>query len=157
LESAIPGVTLTLFKKDPATPVVVDVTPDSDSLKSKVQTFVGAYNDLVKFATDQAAAAGRGDDASIGRDPLLRQLRSQVQATLSREPPTGSSLVALSQAGIEFTQTGTIAINDTVFDQAVSTSSAQVTKLFSGSAAQPGAFAALNSLLDSYTNGNGLL
>ena len=51
----------------------MEVAEDPSALKGKLQTFVTAYNDLVKFVTDQGVAAVRGDQASIGRDPLLRR------------------------------------------------------------------------------------
>ena len=156
IDSAIPGVTLTAFKKDPAATVIVDVVPDSTALKSKVKDLVTAYNDLVKFATDQSAAAGRGD-ASIGRDPLLRQLRNQLRSALSAEYPTGGAYTALSQVGVEFTQQGTLKLDEAALDDAVANGTAAVSSLFVGTSGAPGVFAALGSLLDGYNNANGLL
>ncbi len=156
IDSAIPGVTITAFKKNPAATVVVDVATDSTALKDKVKSFIGSYNDLVKFATDQAAAAGRGDQASIGRDPLLSQIRNQLRGTLTSEYTTSGAFTALAQVGIEFTRQGTLELNEATFS-AVAANTTELARLFSGTTAMPGAFASLDTLLDTYAQSSGLL
>jgi flagellar hook-associated protein 2 len=157
VDAAIPGVTLTILRQDPAKTITIDVTDDTASLKSRVQGFVTAYNDLITFASDQSAAAGRGDAASIGRDPLLRQLRNQLRGALSSEYATGGALTALAQAGIELTRTGSLELNETRFDEALADGTAGLAALFTGSTGNPGVFAGLDGLLDGYTQGDGLL
>ncbi|MGD9905845.1 MAG: flagellar filament capping protein FliD [Vicinamibacterales bacterium] len=157
VDAAIPGVTLTLFRQDPAKTVAVDVSEDNEALKTRVQAFVTAYNDLVQFATDQSAAAGRGDETSIGRDPLLRQLRSQLRGALSQEYATGGALTALAQAGIELTRTGTLSLNEARLSEAVAGGTTALAALFTGDATTPGVFAGLDALLDGYTQTDGLL
>jgi flagellar hook-associated protein 2 len=157
VDGAIPGVTLSLFQQDPASTVVIEVTEDNEALKARVQGFITAYNDLVKFATDQSAAAGRGDETSIGRDPLLRQLRTQLRSALSSEYATGGALTALAQAGVELSRTGTLELNETRFDEAVADGTTALSALFAGTTGTPGVFAGLDDLLDGYTQGDGLL
>lgn len=157
VESAVPGVTLSLFRADPAKSVAIDVTEDNAALKTRIETFVTAYNDLVKFASDQTAAAGRGDQTSIGRDPLLRQLRNQLRSALSSEYATGGALTALAQAGVELTRTGTLELNAARLDEAVTGGTAALAALFTGTDGNPGVFAGLDGLLDDYTEGDGLL
>lgn len=157
IDGAIPGVTLTLFRQDPAKTIAVDVTTDNGALKERVQTFITAYNDLVKFATDQSAAAGRGEQSSIGRDPLLRQLRNQLRAALSQEYATGGALTALSQAGIELTREGTLTLNATRLDEAIAAGTADLAALFTGDGTGTGVFAGLDDLLGGYTQSDGLL
>ena len=153
IDAAIPGVTLSLLQPGTST---VTVAPDSTALRSGITTLVTAYNDFVKFASDQALAAGKGDDGSIGRDPVLRQLRNQLRSTLSGEYATGGAFTSLSQVGIEFTRTGTMAVNETVLTEALKNGPV-VAALFTGAAGTPGAFAALDTLLDAYTQGDGLI
>lgn len=157
VESAVPGVTLTLFREDPAKTIAIDVAEDNAALKTRIETFVTAYNDLVKFATDQTAAAGRGDQTSIGRDPLLRQLRNQLRSALSSEYATGGALTALAQAGVELTRTGTLELNTARLDEALAGGTASLAALFTGTDGNPGVFAGLDDLLDNYTQGDGLL
>lgn len=157
VDGAIPGVTLTLFRQDPAKTIAIDVTTDNGALKERVQTFITAYNDLVKFATDQAAAAGRGEQASIGREPLLRQLRNQLRGALSQEYATGGALTALSQAGIELTREGTLTLNSARLDEAIAAGTADLAALFTGDDTTTGVFAGLDDLLGGYTQSDGLL
>ncbi len=157
VDSAVPGVTLTLYRQDPAKTVVVDVADDTEGLKTRIGGFITAYNDLVQFANDQTRAAGTGDQTSIGRDPLLRQLRNQLRAALSSEYATGGALTALAQAGVELTRTGTLELNTARLDEALAGGTAALAALFTGTSGNPGVFAGLDGLLDGYTQGDGLL
>jgi flagellar hook-associated protein 2 len=147
----VPGVTLTLLKKDPAVTIGIDVASDGAALREKVSSVVNAYNDLVTFANEQRALSAEGDAAGIGRDPVLRQLQATLRTTLLGAHGT-LALTRLSEVGIEFTRTGTLEINDTLFDEAIATNGAAVVDLFAGSS---GAFVAVESLLDTFTAANG--
>ncbi|MGE0813490.1 MAG: flagellar filament capping protein FliD [Vicinamibacterales bacterium] len=157
LTDAVPGVTLTLFKEDPAATVVIDVAPDASQLKSRIQNFITQYNDLVKFQNDQIAADKRGDPTAIGRDPLLRQLRDQLRSAFTSEYATGGALTTLSQAGIELTRSGTLELNETTFAAATASGTAELEKLFVGSGGVTGVFKSLDPLISSYTDSDGLL
>jgi flagellar hook-associated protein 2 len=160
LNTVIPGVSLTVFKKDPSATIGVDVASDSSALSSSVTTFINAYNDLVGFASTQATAAANGDATSIGQDPVMRELHNELRSALSTAYPTGASSSYLSQAGIEFTQTGTLQLNQSVFNDAVTNGTVDLSTLFTGGSGAPagsGAFGAINDLLTSYTQGNGTL
>lgn len=157
IATAVPGVTITAFQQDPAATIVVDVATDTASVKTKIQDFVKAYNDFAKFVTDQGAAAAKGDQASIGRDPLLRQLSDQVRGALVGQYATGGALSALSQAGIEFTRTGTLTLNEATLTTALAGGTAELAKLFSGAPGTPGAFAALGTQLGTFTQAGGLI
>jgi flagellar hook-associated protein 2 len=157
IDAAIPGVTITALKKNPGTAIVVDVATDTTGLKTRITDFVKAYNDFVKFAGDQAQTAGKGDETSIGRDPLLRQLRNQLRSALVGEYASAGPFTALSQVGIGFSRTGTIELDDAKLTAALKSGTADLAKLFAGSSGQPGAFAALEPLLDSYTDSTGLI
>jgi len=153
IANAIPGVTLTLTKKDPNTTVSVDVSTDDTALTTQVTNFVNAYNDLVSFASSQATAAAGGDATSIGRDPLLRSLHNQLRSVISGAY-SGGVFGHLSEVGVEFTQTGTLQLNQTVFDSAVADHPDDVKQLFAGTG---GAFPAITSTLTDYSESGGIL
>jgi flagellar hook-associated protein 2 len=158
IESGIPGATVTLLRENDQAPVAVDVTRDTGALKAKINNFISTYNSLVKFAGDQATAAANGDNASIARDPLLRGLRNALRTALtSSYAGTGSATAYASQAGIEFTRTGTLQFNQTAFDAAVKNGTADVKKLFAGGGGTSGLFASLDDLLTGYTQTAGLV
>lgn len=150
---AIPGVTFTVLKKDPAATIGLDVAADASSLKTKVNAFIAAYNNLTTFLSDQNTSAAQGDTASIGHAPIMRQLRGEIRGLLMRT--TGpASVSSLSQAGVEFTQSGQLKLNDTVFTAAVKNHAADVQTLFTGTS---GVFALLGTALKSYSQTGGFL
>ena len=149
----LPGVTITALKKDPAATIHVGVTPDSSALKTKVETFITAYNDAVKFLNDQRTAAGNGTASSIGRDPLLRQLRNSLRNELIGAHGAGV-LTRLAEVGVEFSREGTLELDPTVFNEAVETQGDDVRALFAGPS---GAFQAVESVLDEYAQATGFI
>ncbi|MEZ5316952.1 MAG: flagellar filament capping protein FliD [Vicinamibacterales bacterium] len=150
----IPGVTLTALRKDTATTIGVDVASDSTAIKTKAQKFVSAYNDLVKFTTDQRNASVAGTSGAIGRDPLVRQLRSSLRTELLGESAAGTTFTRLSEVGIEFTTAGTLQINDAVFNEAVATDPDAVRALFTG---DDGVFGRVATQLKEYTQASGFI
>jgi flagellar hook-associated protein 2 len=88
---------------------------------------------------------------------VLRGLRNSLRSTLNSSVASGGGLTYLSQAGIEFTQSGTLKLNKAVFAAAVKNGTADIAALFTGPSGTGGAFSALNDLLTSYTQSNGTL
>lgn len=157
---AIPGVTLNLLKLSTTTPVTVEVKRDTESLKARARTFVTQYNDLMKFASDQTLAARNGSQASIGREPLLRQLRDQLRDAVISEYGSGAvnpPVTSLSQVGFSLSKTGTLELNEAAFDAAVAASATDVAALFAGTSGSSGVFGGIETTLDTYTSSDGLL
>jgi flagellar hook-associated protein 2 len=157
LTSVIGGATLTVLKKDPGVVVGIDVAADTSALRTRINTFVAAYNSLNAFTSAQRMASGNGDPTSIGRDPLLGQLRTQLRTSLNTEYDAGGAFTYLSQIGVEFTQSGTLQVNNTMFAEATKNGGAALSKLLVGTAGTPGAFASINTLMTQYTQTSGLL
>jgi flagellar hook-associated protein 2 len=94
-----------------------------------------------------------GDDASIGREPLLGQLRSSLRNALLGVHGSGV-LTRLSEVGVEFTRTGTLSLNSSRFDEAVATHGDSVRALFADTG---GAFPVVGTLLAAYSKGSGFI
>lgn len=156
IEDVVPGVTLTLKTKDPATTVTIGVTRDLAGAKTAVNKFITAYNDLVTFSKDQALAAVAGK-ASIARDPVLQGLRSAVGDALRDDYATGGTLDALGKVGIGFDTNGKLTLDGDAFETALTDSVTDVQGLFSGTDGTGGAFGTLDSLITEYTQAGGLL
>ena len=75
---------------------------------------------MVTFVNEQRTAAGGGDAASIGRDPLLRQLRNSLRTELLG-PHGSEAMTRLAEVGVEFTQSGTLELDTARFREAVRT------------------------------------
>jgi flagellar hook-associated protein 2 len=157
VEDVIPGVSLTLLKKDPAATVGVSVTADQSAAVTQVKAFVTAFNDILTFAKDQAAAAAKGETSNIGRDALLRGLRNELRAEMNREFATGGTYAYLSQVGIGFDRAGKLTLDETKFAEATKNGNGEVMKLFAGSGGVDGAFQRLQTLVTGYTEAGGLV
>jgi flagellar hook-associated protein 2 len=144
----VTGVTLTVLKKDPLTTVSVDVAPDAAALRTKVDAFVTAYNDMVTFVNEQRASAATGDAASIGRDPVLRQLHANLRSALLGTYGT-AAFTHLSDVGVSLTREGVLAVDEAAFEAAVASDGAGVRDLFAGTG---GAFGAIEQLLGTYAD-----
>lgn len=150
---AIPGVTFTVLKKDPAATIGLDVAADASALKTKVNAFISAYNDLTKFFADQNSAAAQGDVTSIGHAPVMRQLRNEIRSLIMRA--TGpAALRTMSQAGVEFNRTGQLQLNDKIFTAAVENHASDIQTFFTGT---DGVFPLLSAALKTYSQTGGFL
>ena len=159
VEGVVPQSTLQLVKTAaPANPIVITITGDRSSIKELVNKLAGAYNEVVAFIDDQQLAAKEKNPASIGRDPLVRDLRSQLARVLNTERTIpGGVFTAISQVGLGFSRTGQLEFNEAEFDSALDRDAAGVQNLFRGSGAVTGAFSDLAATIASYTSAGGLL
>lgn len=155
LTDVIPGLTVTLLKKDADTPVTVDVTHDRDATLDQVKEFASAYNELLKFFGEQTQSVSSGK-GGISRDPLVRGLREALRATIMGVEED-STLSRLAAVGIGFNRDGTIDIDETLLTDALDSSPAEVQLLFGGENGSGGRFGAVKSLIADYTEAGGLV
>jgi flagellar hook-associated protein 2 len=154
VEGVIPGVSVTLYRQNPAATIAVDVSTDTSAIKEKVEKFVTAFNDLLKFTNEQVATT---TESSIGRDPLLRQLRNALRGSLTASHDNTGPLRYLSEIGVELQQNGELEINSGKFDAAMADGFDDIAALLGGLDGESGAFAAVGTLLEGYTSSGGLL
>lgn len=155
IANAVPGVTLNLLREAPGSTIAIDVLNDATALKDRLRSFVTQYNDLLKFTNDQGKSAANGDTTSIGRDPLLRQLRDQIRSSVVSEYATGGAYTSLSQVGVTLSRTGQMEFDEAAFSTAVANGTADIDRLFANDGA--GVFASIDTALDRYTQTDGLL
>ena len=152
ITSAIPGTTLTLLRKQPATTVTVSVREDSGNTESLVKSFVDAYNSLITFAQQQNSST-----SGIARDPMFRGLRNELRSVISATYQSGGALGSLGQTGIEFDRTGKLTINSTLLQDALKNNQTALRNLFLGDGVHNGAFQAMTDAIESYTDPGALL
>jgi flagellar hook-associated protein 2 len=157
IENAIPGATLTLLRKDATATISATVSDDTAATKAKLTAFVNSFNDLMSFTDTQASAAANGDGKSIGRDSMLRGLRTTLRETLLSQYSGLGSLQSLSEIGIEFQRDGKLKLNDATFADMAKTHLADAASLVGGTVAKSGVFDAVSSVLHSYTDAGGLV
>jgi len=134
ITDAIQGVTLNLSKTMPAgTTTKITVARDSSNVKTSIEAFVKAYNDVnaaIKTATSFDPATGKS--AVLTGDSTVRSLQAQLRASLSSPvagAPKGSAI--LSDAGIKFNKDGVLEIDTAKLDATIADPAKDIGKLFS--------------------------
>ncbi len=151
ISNAIDGITLELAKTGTTT---LTVARDNTDLKSKLDSFVSAYNSLntsIKSLGAYNAATKTG--AVLNGDSTLRSIQSQLRSALTSVPGSlsGASYKVLSDIGIAFQSDGSLKIDSTKFDKAASTN-------FSATAAAIGAYgSALKTTTTNLLASNGVI
>jgi len=128
----VPGLTINLVGTGNST---ITVAQDSSTLSSKISAFVSAFNTLDKSlkdissydATAKKGAALYGDAAIVS---LRREIRSIITSTLGVD--SASSYNRLNQVGVSFKSDGTLSLDNTALNTAISANFNKVAKLFSG-------------------------
>ena len=155
LTDVIPGATLTLNGEDATKTTQVTVTRDGEAMRTQVEDFAKAYNDLVKFMKDQQTAAINGS-TNIARDPMVRALHTELRSTVLGAYGDGD-LTRLAAVGIEFERDGTMSVDASVFADAIDSNPIAVQELFAGADGEDGAFDELEQLLAGYVDSDGLV
>ena len=128
---------------------------DTSALRTKLNTFVAAQRPPGLTAAQKTASGNA--IRRVSTHPLLSSLRASLRSSLNTQYDAGGAFSYLSQAGIEFTQSGTLQINNSLFASATANGGAALAKLFVGSTGTPGVFASINTLMTEYTQTSGLL
>lgn len=127
----IQGVTLNL-KKTTTTSTTVTVAHDNASVSNSVAGFVKAYNDLAKTLRDISAYNPATKQAAILQgDSTVRSLQSQLRNALG-SPVVGASggLTTLSQIGISFQKDGSLGLDTTKLNNAITNNVSDIASLF---------------------------
>jgi len=130
--TAIQGVTLNLLKTTDAAGTNINVTQDTSSLLSALNSFVQGYNNFrstisTLTAYDPQTKQGGillGDSTALNIDTRLRSLLS------SAVQGADSSYTTLSTVGISFQKNGTLSFDTTKASAAIAANSSAVSKLF---------------------------
>ncbi|PXX51080.1 flagellar filament capping protein FliD [Aquitalea magnusonii] len=123
---AISGASVNLQKAGQAT---ISLAMDSSSIAGKLQGFVDAYN-KVQGAINSASAGTMKGDGSL--NTIRNQLSAVLQTPVSGADPL-ASYAYLSQVGIAIQKDGSLSLDQTAFNKALSSQPAAVANLFGNS------------------------
>jgi flagellar hook-associated protein 2 len=126
---AIQGITMTL--KTAGTTQTVDVAKDNTAVSNSIKGFVDAYNKYV--AATQSATSFNEDPALSGKllgDSTLRGIKTSISTALNTQQTGDFSIMA--QFGIKLTPTGTLEIDSTKLNDAITANPEGVTSFFTG-------------------------
>ena len=113
LTNVVGGMTFVLSKVTTA-PVTVNVTQNTDAVKTMLTSFVASYNALTSFlsqATRYDPVAKQG--ALLQGDATTTGLQNQLRQIIGQPGSASSAFGTLSSIGVEFQKDGTLKINDT--------------------------------------------
>jgi flagellar hook-associated protein 2 len=151
----ISGVTLTLKKADPLTTGSVNIALDKDSVKSKVNDFIKAYNSLAGTMSNLSSYNATTKQASLlFGDATLRGVQGQLRQVLSN-PVQGASVAStLAEIGIKTNKSGVLELDSTKLDKVIASNFESVSQLFASS---DGLAVRFDNVLTSYLSSNGAL
>jgi flagellar hook-associated protein 2 len=146
----VPGVTLTLKKAGPGTPIAIGSQRPLETLRSTLGDFVSVFNQLKK---DIAAAR-----TATGGDQALRTLDDRLSRFLGQAVTSDSEINSLSDIGVKTNRDGSISIDQVKFEAVLAAHPDAVEGIFSPtrSATQtaetdPGLGGAFKTLVDAMT------
>lgn len=160
-DTAVSGLSFTAVAKGTST---VTVAGNTDGLKTSLQSFVDAYNTVVKAIASVTkatvdATTGVTTSAAMTGDSLPRDMLASIRSVLTTAGP-GSKLTTLGQLGIQTNQKdGTLSFDAAKFTTAMNTNGLgnEVQQLFSGTDDSNGLIARMTKAMDPYIKTGGTL
>lgn len=153
ITDAIAGTTLKLTKENTGTPATITLSRDTAGLKTLADNFVKAYNDLRTQVTKYTAYNAETKTASaLTGDSTVRSIDRQLREALRTVPATVTgNLKQLADIGISIDASGTMAVDSSKFEKAVTSNFASTQSILDGYGK------ALKTTITSLTDTNGVI
>jgi flagellar hook-associated protein 2 len=153
---AIPDVTLNLVSADPATPVQISVGPNTNQITNSIDNFVTEYNTVIGDINAQFTVnAATNNEGPLGSDSALRILQSSLATDITYATTDATSVSSgftnLAALGITVNDDGTLSVNSSTLDSALSANPSAVQNFFQNASSSGFAdnfSSALNNLTD---------
>jgi flagellar hook-associated protein 2 len=153
---AVPGVTLNVVDKGTS---VIQVDRDSDTLKTKINSFITSYNDVMKTLNAEFSYVGvaKGRESLMG-DGTLHSLQAALRGALSKVTDNGaSSLTTFGSIGISAQRDGTLMLDDAKYGKAVSSDYEGVASALAGRSDLNGLMTMITTAVEPYAATDGTL
>lgn len=132
VSEAIQGVTLTL-RNTTSAPASLTIERDTAAINTAASGFVDAYNALASQIKSRSAYGSDTTTAgSLAGDGTLRLIQNQLRGIFNT-PASGGTLTSLAEVGISFQKDGSLLLDSSKLNSAISADFADVTNLFSSS------------------------
>ena len=119
--TALPGVTLTLASGAPNTQVTISVGADTSQATQTINSFVSAYNTVVSDINSQFSLDSNAQEGPLAGNSGLRSLQSQLLSAISYSVSGTGQYVNLQSLGLEMQDDGTLQVNTSALNNALST------------------------------------
>ena len=143
---AIPGVTLSLLGAAPGSQIAVTVAPDVTTISTAINQFVTDYNSTLNLVNtqfnDTSTTSSTGTTTTsqgvLASDPTVRDLQSTLEEALAftATPATGTTTTvnSLADLGVTVNNDGSLSVDSTTLDNALTNDPNDVANFFEGSA-----------------------
>lgn len=145
-DEAIPGITLDLTKANAVgEKTSLNVTVDKEAVKTKINDFVKAYNEVFDFIARQS-------ESDWGKDSSFRSVKRRLQDLLTTPVGVSGSYTMLSQLGLKTERDGTLTVSDAQLTEAIDNDLDGIAKLLAGETGVDGISTLFKGYLDSMTD-----
>lgn len=152
VNGALAGVTLTLTGTTPSSPVSLSVSADTSRISSAVSQFVTDYNSLIgQVNTQFTFNTSTGSQGVLGSDATVRSMQSALLSSLGySQTGSSTSVSSLADLGVTMNDDGTLTLDSTKLNQALSSDPTSVQNFFQSNA-QGGFANAMQTTLKGFT------
>jgi len=138
LSGAVPGVTFNLTSADPATPITITVAPDTNAVNNAINNFIAEYNAVIDSINSQFAInPSTNSQGPLGADTDLRVLQSSLLNDIAYATTDATSKSSgfsnIGALGISMNDNGTLTVDPTTLDDALTSNPAEVANFFTNS------------------------
>jgi len=154
--TALSGLTIKLTGEGSST---LTVGPNTDGLKTSIESFVTAYNTLMTItnALTKVTATEDGSSTEAGAmvgDASVRSLLNSMRSALNDTSGASGNLSILAQLGVTTNKDGTLSVDDTKLTNSLEFNYSSVKEFFVG---DNGLLNRLGNVTSAYTVSGGLL
>ena len=126
VSNAISGVTFQLLGSSAGTEVQVEITNDNTAIATAMNSFVTAYNAVIKDINTQEGKDSSGNAEPLYGNPTLAMIQSQLTGSLFGGVASGS-ISNITQLGIGMNDDGTLTLNADTLNSALNSNFSDVT------------------------------
>ena len=126
VSNAISGVTFQLLGSSAGTEVQVEITNDNTAIATAMNSFVTAYNAVIKDINTQEGKDSSGNAEPLYGNPTLAMIQSQLTGSLFGGVASGS-INNITQLGIGMNDDGTLTLNADTLNSALNSNFSDVT------------------------------
>ncbi|HTW24294.1 MAG TPA: flagellar filament capping protein FliD [Candidatus Baltobacteraceae bacterium] len=157
--SAIQGVSLNLLSAPEGTNVSVTVAPDTTQASGAVNDFVSAYNAVVQAINAQYSVNSSSQQGVLANDSTLAAIQNTLANDVNFSASGNSSFVNLASMGISTNDDGTLSVDSTTLNAAITGNFQNFVSFFqgTGSSTSSGFAQGFNTDLTSLLSPSGLI
>jgi flagellar hook-associated protein 2 len=156
VSSAVPGITLNVVGAGTSK---VTIDRDPDGLKTKLEAFTKAYNDVMTAMNAEFASSGTQKAAgTLSGDSTLRSAQSDLRTMMTQSlSALNSAFPSIGAMGITVGRDGTLSVDSEKLKTAVNKDYESVTSVLSGLGSNKGLMAQVVDKLDPYVRSDGAI